>query len=726
MSEPTEKKARGLEWTPIVPVPPDCPAPPPQSHRYRDAPRARWLYHDRDGQALGWVYEFLDSKGKPVRDTCLWAKNPRDERAWRFGVSFPEPRPLYGLMDLAGERALDEVAIPVLLLPTEAEADRARAALVDVALSPDGLARADIPCLSWPGGVYVADKADWSALAGWPVVIWPEYSRKRKSLSKVDKEAGVDPESRPFLKAKDQPGWRAAGKIAEALTGADCEVHVLNLPEVGAEPAGWGIGTIIDQGITGSALWEWIRLRMDRFSPARSGTDKPLSAPAREVRAEAAPPPIPPHTPSSASAEGGGPADGEDWSWRERIIYKDERPVECRENVKLFLSYHPALRDVVWEDEFAHQIVMRHPAPWVNPEGFKPREWREADSYELGAWLVEKDRLLVKGEGVLAAAVSWAADSRKYHPVREYLDGLVWDGTPRLGEWLSDYMGVEKSEYSQIMGRMFLVSMVARIYRPGCLVRTMPIFEGTQGRGKSSSARVLGGQWFSDTVLDLDSKDSLQNIQGTWLYEWPELDTLGRADIRRVKAYISSSTDRFRPPYGRNPIDYPRQTVFIGSVNQFNDYLRDPSGSTRFWPVHTGAVDDIKLEALADARDQLFAEAVRAYQAGENWWPTSEQQNTIFEPQQADREVSDVWEEIISDWLENNPVLVTTAKKILIDALKVDPAKIPSNGGMETRVGLVMSRLGWAKRREMKEGIRKWYYIAPKRSGESHGNAGPF
>lgn len=712
MADSPEKK-RITEWTPVVPIPPDCPIPPPREYPHRGEPLRRYLYHDRHGAALGWVYEYLDSEKKTLYLTCCYARNAEGERAWRW-LAFPEPRPLYGLMDIAGSPAVEvdggeAVAIPVLVFPTETDADAAREALTGVQLDPAGKAVADLPCVSWPGGLLSATKADWAALAGWRVVIWPEYSRKRKALNTTEKAAGVDPDSKPFLKALDQPGWRTAGKIAEKLTGAGCGVHVMALPEVGAEPAGWGVRRVIEQGITGSALWEYIRVRLQPFSPKASGTDKPTSQATAQVMAEAEPPSTPP--PAGAGPRG----EGEDWSWLKLLKCKDDKPLDLDTNVYRYLMHHPALRGMVWADVFGKRMMMRKPAPWVHPEGFVERPWEDNDNFQLKVWLADQDNYLIKSTGTIDEAARAAARSNEYHPVKEYLESLKWDGTPRNETWLSVYAGVKDTPYSKLTGPMFLRAMVARVMNPGCLMRTMLIFEGAQYRGKSSIFRTLGGDWFSDTSLNLDGKDWMQNIWGRWLYEWAEMDSLGKTDFRKVKNVISSPKDTFRPPYDRMPGEHLRQTVFVGTTNEYHDYFWDPSGSTRFWPVRTEENGAIKIDALERDRNQLFAEALVEYRAGKHWWPTQGEQREIFEPEQSLRERSDAWEWLIEQWLDANPVTKITASELLTNALKIDPGKIPPSGAMETRVGLVMAKLHWRKIRESNgRGRRVYYYIPPE------------
>lgn len=686
-------------WTPIIPLPPDVPAPP-RSHPNRGEPLQRYFYLTEAGEGAGWVYEFLDSEGKKIALPCVWARNslPPFELMWRW-QQFPQPRPLYNVVDtLASAQTADGQPIPAIAFPTEREADMAREALSSVDPAP--------PCVSWPGGSATALRADWAPLKGRPVILWPEYTAKRKHVSKAEASAGVLPESKPLLKAKYQPGTANAAKLAEYLTVLGCDVHLVGLPEPGAEREGWGVEDVIASGISGSALMDYIRIRLAHYIPSQQGDGG--KAAVVEVS-----------TPVQACAKPEiKQADTDDWAKASaRIVGGLSAPVDCRENVYLFLRHHPELKGVLWADEFARKIVMRHPAPWVKSAGFIEREWDQVDDYHLGLWLVETARLRIGGEGTIAASVKWAASESRYSPPLEFLEGLRWDGINRIDSWLEDYLGVKHSEYASVAGAMFLIGMVARIYRPGCHMRAMPILEGKQFRGKSSALRILGGKWFSDTPLDLgNGKETYLMIQGVWTYEIAELDAFNRAETTRMKAFISSPSDRFRAPYERSPKDYPRHTVFVGTTNQ-DEYFKDSTGNTRYWPIACDQVDEIKLEALEQAREQLLAEAVVRFKQGDQWWPTADQQARLFDPEQADREIMDPWEDIVSRWLTGRSFCTTS--EVLVECMKLDPGKIDSSRSMATRIGMVMKRMGWSKQRVMRRGKRDYEYVSPERAGEN-------
>ncbi len=486
--------------------------------------------------------------------------------------------------------------------------------------------------------------------------------------------------AKPLLPEAEQPGIKAMEQAAGEILRLGGKVRIVKIPPPGEKPDGWDIADAIAGGMDAEALRAFIETKRlpDIAMQAMEGN----------------------HTPELAGA---GPE-----KWRLQLLRKDGRLIDCRENIYIMLRNHPLWAGVIWLDDFARRIVKQKPAPWDRAAGFVPgSEWAHEDDLRLGMWLAQREALLIRSQENLSTAVAWVATESRFHPVRNYLDALVWDGQARCADWLTDYLGVEKTEYAMLAGRLFLIGMVARIYQPGCQMRFMPILEGEQFKGKSSALRILGGEWFGDTTLDLNNKDAYQLIQGCWLHEIAELDALNRSESTRTKAFVSSQVDRFRAPYERSPRDWARQTVFVGTTNQ-DEYFKDPTGNTRYWPLRVEAVSNINLDGLAENRDQIFAEAVVRYKNRERWHPTREEQQRLFEPEQADREIADPWQSLIFEWLVGKTE--TTATDILVECLKIEAGKIDSMRQMSTRVGISMKRLGWVKKRRT-DGNRDYYYI---------------
>jgi predicted P-loop ATPase len=240
---------------------------------------------------------------------------------------------------------------------------------------------------------------------------------------------------------------------------------------------------------------------------------------------------------------------------------------------------------------------------------------------------------------------------------------------------------------------MFLIAMVARIFDPGCKVDYMLILEGEQGAGKSRACRVLGGDWFSDSLPDLHDKDAAQHVRGKWLIELAELAAIGRAEAEALKAFISRPVERYRPAYGRKEVIEPRQSVFVGTTNR-SVYLRDETGARRFWPVKVGAID---IQALAHDRDQLFAEAVVAYRSDEKWWPDTDFESGRIKPEQEARYEADPWEEAIASYIAGRSRVQVT--DIAREALHIESiSKIGTSE--QRRIASVLTSRGWAPNKD--------------------------
>src|SRR5215472_4830909 len=294
-------------------------------------------------------------------------------------------------------------------------------------------------------------------------------------------------------------------------------------------------------------------------------------------------------------------------------------------------------------NEFALGTVALKPTPWgIVPKG----EWTDHEDRRAAGWL-QRQGIMVSVE-VASHAVQTAARDRSFHPVKTYLEGLQWDGVERIGCWLCTYLGTPDSEYSRAVALRWLISAVARIFNPGAKADCCLILEGPQGIRKSTALRTLAGEYFTDELADLGSKDAAMQTRGVWIIELSELDSLSYADVARIKAFISRATDRFRPPYGMRLVESPRQCVFAGTVNH-GAYLRDETGGRRFWPVVCRQID---VDALSRDRDQLWAEAKIKFESGAVWWLYTPDLVQLAADQQEARYEGDPWEEVIEPWLE--------------------------------------------------------------------------
>jgi putative DNA primase/helicase len=299
-------------------------------------------------------------------------------------------------------------------------------------------------------------------------------------------------------------------------------------------------------------------------------------------------------------------------------------------------------------------------------------------------------------------AVLLVAEANAYHPVRAWLDGLRWDKTLRVRHWLRDYAGAADDDYTSEVAQWWMVSAVARIYKPGCKVDHMLILEGEQGIRKSSLLEAICPErsLFRDTPIDLGHKDSFGALRGKWILEWAELDSLDRSDFRKVKAYVSSPVDSYRPPYAKRDVDAERQCVFAGTTNE-PQYFPDPTGNRRFWPVRCTRADP---EELSRVREQLWAEAVHWFQEGAQWWPSTSQSINRATDAQEQRRKEHPWEATIAIFL------ATRAEVCVGDVLDhLNLSKKDWTPGAATVVGQCLARAGWIKKRRG-SGSREWFW----------------
>jgi predicted P-loop ATPase len=324
----------------------------------------------------------------------------------------------------------------------------------------------------------------------------------------------------------------------------------------------------------------------------------------------------------------------------------------------------------------------------------------DGDVTEVQRWLQVHGNLRVSSETVLQA-IKYRAEEASYHPIKDYLKALKWDGVPRLASWLHEYLGADPSEYHAAIGTMFPISMVVRILKPGCKVDHMPVLEGNQGTMKSTACRVLAGdEFFSDNLPDLESKDSSQHLRGKWLVEVAEMHAFDRAESSRLKSYITRQEERYRPSHGKLEVFEPRQCVFIGTTNK-SVYLKDETGGRRFWPVKTGAID---INGLRSDRDQLFAEAVALFNSGAPWWPDVSFEQRFIKPQQDERYDADFWEEKIVEWTERRSGFTTG--EVAKEALFLEIPKIGTRD--QNRISGILVNLGFNRGKRASGGRRPW------------------
>lgn len=352
------------------------------------------------------------------------------------------------------------------------------------------------------------------------------------------------------------------------------------------------------------------------------------------------------------------------------------KPLKNLANVMTILTLDARWKGVLAYDEFGERIVSRLPPPVRGqdaPSTHVAGEWSDEDSIRTSAWLATEYRLDMS-TGIVDQAVAAVARRSCFHPVREYLTGLAWDGLPRLDLMLSEYFGTSDTPYTRGVASRWMISAVARVFQPGCQVDCMLVLESdVQGRGKSTGLEILASkEWFADTGIIIGALDSYQGLRRKWIYELGELASLKGRELDKVKQFLTARVDTYRPSYGRRTKDFPRQVVFAGTTND-DQYLTDSTGNRRFLP--TKVERDVNFEGLRNDRDQLWAEATVRYLAGEKWHVDTLEFRQLAELEQSDRVEDDTWAQFIETWLEGPYVTSYDPNDGRVQTRRVDPAK---------------------------------------------------
>ena len=335
--------------------------------------------------------------------------------------------------------------------------------------------------------------------------------------------------------------------------------------------------------------------------------------------------------------------------------------------------------------------------------GVKNNILSDNDFIELKYYISKEYKVEVPIATLIEASVLMAL-RRKYHPVRDWVDSLKWDGKHRLDKWLIDYCGCDDNAYIRMVARKILVAAIARVYNPGCKFDFMAILEGSQGIGKSQLVRAIAGDWYLDTYIKGRDKDIVDKFRGAWIVEISELVGFKREDVESLKSFISRQTDRERLSYRRNSEDYPRQCIFIGTHNPSGDntYFYDDTGNRRFWAIDCRKSD---YNGIKKVREQLFAEAKIFYEQGEKLYLDHDDAVRIAEQSQEDRLPIDPWTRPISIYIKGKDMVF--AEDILKDALHIPIER--QNRGHQMKVGQIMKSMGWLKHRES-VGDRRYFY----------------
>lgn len=300
--------------------------------------------------------------------------------------------------------------------------------------------------------------------------------------------------------------------------------------------------------------------------------------------------------------------------WKAELEYTKSGRLLCNiANIILILENDPALAGHIVHDLFTGMDSAKDGLPWNK----NANQWTDTDDANLRVWL--EKHYDITGKEKIADALTAVLTRHSYHPIRDYLSGLTWDGVPRLDRIIIDYMGAEDSELNRAMSRKHFVAAVARVFNPGCKYDYCLIMSGAEGIGKSTLLRVMGGKWFNDSITTLEGKEGMEQLRRAWVVELGELSSIKRSDVEQVKAHLSKQVDIYRAAYARRVLEHPRQCVFCGTTNEAL-FLKGDTGNRRFWVIPV--VAELRKyrdwsEAIRRDRDQLWAEAVHYYKQGE-------------------------------------------------------------------------------------------------------------
>ena len=319
-------------------------------------------------------------------------------------------------------------------------------------------------------------------------------------------------------------------------------------------------------------------------------------------------------------------------------------------NIGLIMTHDPYMRSIVF-NQLADGMEVKGPVPWDHSE---TNFWREADDAQLVFYVDQNYGTFSRAN--YDTAVSKCVDDRKYHPIKDYFGTLPpWDKVPRVDTLLIDYLGAADNPYVRAVTRKTLCAAVTRVYHPGTKFDNMLVLNGPQGIGKSTLISRLAMEWFSDSLslADMnDGKTAPEKLQGYWIHEIGEMAGMKKADIDKVKSFISRQDDKSRAAFGRRVTSHPRQCIFFGTTNAENGFLRDVTGNRRYWVVTTPGTGAHKpWELTQEIVDQLWAEAIHLVEEGEKLFLSAELETLAKREQSAAME-SDEREGLVRLYLD--------------------------------------------------------------------------
>lgn len=331
--------------------------------------------------------------------------------------------------------------------------------------------------------------------------------------------------------------------------------------------------------------------------------------------------------------------DDNDTEWLNKLEYTESGKLRSTiSNFSLIIENEPLLKGKIAFNEFSNRANVVGQLPWRKKDNLQ--DWCDTDDSGLREFIEKYYGISSTAKCADALALSY--EKHSFHPIKDYLNSLMWDEEKRIDTLFIDYLGAEDNSYVRTVARKILTAAVARVMHPGCKFDNMPVLSGPQGLGKSTLIKKLGMEWFSDSLTTVSGKEAYEQLQGVWVIEMGEMMATKKADIEATKHFLSKTEDIYRVAYGRRTSRFPRQCIFIGTTND-REFLRDKTGNRRFWPIDVG-IQKPKKSVFIDMDDyevsQIWAEAVELYKSGEKLYLSGEEEKEAQKQQDSHSEES--------------------------------------------------------------------------------------
>lgn len=415
-------------------------------------------------------------------------------------------------------------------------------------------------------------------------------------------------------------------------------------------------------------------------------------------------------------------ASGGDGDWRGMLIVDTKGRVvsSSLKNAILYLQYHEDLKGVFCFDEFKQSILMKRCPPWVEPTKFKVEKMSDIDIAKCVAYL--EDHGIATSKDRAAMAIQVSADENKFHSAQGYFKNLVWDGKPRLATMFKDHFGCksENPEYLSWVATKWMTAAVKRIFKPGCKFDHVLVMESNiQGVAKSETLKTLvtfGDEeetYHTDaiSVNDCTSQYTPLKMQGVMIVELAELKGFSKQDDESIKNWITQTIDEVKLPFDRMVSKFRRQFVFAATTNR-HDYLKDPTGNRRYWPITIEKIIDMKK--LAAERSQLWAEAYKNYLDDMYIGPTPEE-NRMADLEREKRMSHDAWTDIVMNIVERIGLDEFKTSQVLE---KMDLKLMDKNENAQRRITNVLQMNGFENRAVWNPNLKKTVRLWAKKDSE--------